>query len=63
MLVINKGIIVNMNYIRSIENGSCTMKNGRTLPVKIRESARIQQKWNNYLFTTIRREQQLRKDH
>ncbi len=59
-LFINKGVLVNMNYIRSIEDGSCCMINGRSLPVRIRDAAKIAQKWNDFLFSSIRREQTAR---
>ena len=53
-LSINKGILVNMDRIRMIEKGSCVMTDGTSFPVKVREAAKIEQKWQNYIFDQLR---------
>lgn len=52
-LSINKGVIVNMDYITSIKDRSCTMKNGEKYPIRIRECAKIEQLVQNYAFKKI----------
>lgn len=52
-LQINKGIMVNMEYIVSIENNICTMKNEQTLLVKVRDSMKIKENWYQYGFNQI----------
>ena len=53
-LVINKGIIVNLDRIRLIENGSCVMTDGTAFPIKIRQVSQIEQIWHNYIFDRLR---------
>ena len=53
-LVINKGIVVNMDRIRRIEKGVCTMVDGTVFSVKIRQGAKIEQAWHNYVFDSLR---------
>ena len=56
-LVINKGIVVNMNHINAIHKRDCVMNDGKTFPVRVRDSVTIAQTWRNYMFDSIRREQ------
>lgn len=53
-LSINKGIVVNMDYIKSIEDKNCLLKDGQTLPVKVRDSVKIRTMWQDYSFEKIR---------
>lgn len=59
-LQINKGIMVNMDYVVSIEANICTLKNGRTLPVKVRDSLKIKEIWYYYGFHQIHADQKRR---
>lgn len=60
-LQINKGIIVNMEHIVSIDDNICTLKSGQNLPVKIRGNLKIKEIWYHYGFEQIRTEQKRRK--
>lgn len=53
-LIINKGIVVNMDQIRRIEKGSCSMTDDTAFPIKVREAARIEQQWQNFMFDQLR---------
>ena len=53
-LLINKGIVVNMDYIRTIEERICVLSNGEQFPIKVRESAEIAKQWQDYCFAQIR---------
>ncbi|MBR1629564.1 MAG: DNA-binding response regulator, partial [Lachnospiraceae bacterium] len=53
-LMINKGIVVNMDRIRTIEKGSCTMTDGTVFPIKVRKASQITQTWQNYIFDSLR---------
>ena len=53
-LVINKGIIVNMDRIRRIERGTCLMTDGTIFPIRVRHGSRIEQAWQNYIFDSLR---------
>ena len=55
-MVINRGTAVNMDCISDIEDGCCVMKDGRKLPIKVREYGNIRRKWHEYRFEKIRAE-------
>ena len=40
-LSINKGIVVNMNYIESIEKNTAVMENGKILPISRRKQSEV----------------------
>lgn len=56
-LLVNKGIIVNMDHIENIKDRICLMNNGSAFPVKVRESAAIKKHWQDYNFDKIRKGQ------
>lgn len=60
-LQINKGIIVNMDYIVSIEDNTCTLENGQTLPLKVRDGLKIREIWYQYGFHQIHADQKRRR--
>lgn len=53
-LVVNKGIVVNMDQIRRIDKNSCSMTDGALFPIKVREAVQIEQQWQNYMFDQLR---------
>jgi DNA-binding LytR/AlgR family response regulator len=53
-LQINKGVLVNMDFVLSFENSVCVMKNKVRMPVKVRDSSKIKDSWLNYSFEQIR---------
>ena len=53
-LTVNRGILVNMDYIVRFENGVCVLKNGREYPVFTKKVKETEQKWQNYIFHRIR---------
>lgn len=56
---INKGIVVNIEYISHINQGSCIMKNGVIFPIRIRDVSTIESIIHSYNFQKIRKRQQL----
>ena len=52
-LLINKGILVNMDHIIKFENKTCLLTGGISLPVRVREYAQIEQTWLDYIFAQI----------
>ncbi len=54
---VNKGIAVNAEYILGFEMGCCTMENGAKFPVRVRDSAEIEQMARDYHFEKIRKRQ------
>jgi hypothetical protein len=53
-LLINKGIVVNMDHIKAIVDGVCIMDNGDRLPLKVRQMNNLRQTWQNYCFDKLR---------
>lgn len=58
LLAVNKGIVLNIDYIGSIENSLCVLHNGEKFPIKIRERARIEALIRDYIFKKLRQDQQ-----
>ena len=53
-LMINKGIMVNMDHIRDLSGSVATMVDGSTLPVRMRGQAAIVRAWRDYNFDKLR---------
>ena len=53
-LLINRGVIVNMDHIKEFKNGSCYLEGGIMMPSNIRNSKNLESIWHNYLFTKMR---------
>lgn len=56
-LLINKGIAVNADYILEFEKNCCIMESGAKFPVRVRDSAKVEQMARDYHFEQIRRRQ------
>lgn len=54
-LLINKGVLVNMRYIESMEGYSCILADGRRLPIKVRGKNSVEQAWWEYNFEKMGR--------
>ncbi len=59
-LSINRGILVNMDFIIRFEKGCCLLKNGGKYPVYTKKAKETEQKWQNYIFNRIRKSQKER---
>ena len=53
-LLILRGILVNMDCILDFNGGACHLKGGLRLPINVRNSRKIEQTWQNYVFSKIR---------
>ena len=56
-LPVNKGIIVNAEYILAFENTCCVMENGTRFPIRVRDRLQIEQAARDYHFGKIREHQ------
>lgn len=56
-ILINKGIIVNADYITDFENNCCIPENGARLPIRVRDRLKIEQTVRNHNFDKIRKKQ------
>ncbi len=58
-ITINKGIVVNADYILTFEDNCCIMENGIQFPVRVRDFLKIEQTVRKYHFMKIRERQSL----
>ena len=58
---VNRGIVLNADYIKDIEGSVCVTGNGERFPIKIREKTRIEQSIREYMFKKIRENEHTRK--
>ena len=56
-IFINKGIIVNADYITDFDNSRCIMENGACFPICVRDRLSIEQAVRDYNFGKIRKKQ------
>lgn len=61
-LPINKGIIVNAEYILEIEVNCCVLEDGAKFPIRICDHLKIEQAMRDYNFRKIRENQHHRKE-
>jgi len=54
---INKGILVNAEYVSDFENNSCLLEGGGRFPVRVREARKVEQAVRDYHFTKLREKQ------
>ncbi len=52
-LKINRGIVVNMDYITQMGIDTCVLQNGIRLPITIRQSTSIRAVYDNYVFDKL----------
>ena len=52
-LLLNKGVLVNMDHISGFDKNVCHLACGIQLPVRVRESSRIERLWQDYTFAQI----------
>ena len=52
-LRINRGIVVNMGWIVQMGRNTCTLRDGRQLPIAIRQSAAIRAAYDSYVFSVL----------
>lgn len=54
---VNKGIVLNADYIVTFENNCCIMENNARFPIRIRDRLKVEQAVRDYHFENIRRHQ------
>lgn len=55
-LMITRGVLVNMEYIQGFENQVCMLDNGMSFPFTKRKRKQLEQIWQNYIISGLRRE-------
>ncbi len=61
-LRINRGIVVNMDYIVQMGTDTCTLQDGSRLPIAVRQSAAIRAAYDNYVFDQLSRRKMYMED-
>lgn len=56
-IYINRGIIVNANYVFNFDNNNCILKGDIQLPIRIRDKNKIEKALQNYHFEQMRHKQ------
>lgn len=56
-LPVNKGIVINADYILEFDNNCCILENGTQFPIRVRDRLQIEQAARNYHFKKIRERQ------
>ena len=54
-LLCNRGLIVNMEHVATVENGAFVMKNGQTWPIRVRGRAQLLEQFAQYQIACLRR--------
>ena len=55
-LLILRGVIVNMDFIKSFRNGVCYLESGIEFPCNLRKEKQFTSTWQNYIFQKLRKE-------
>ena len=55
-LKINRGIIVNMDYIEQMQTNVCVLRDGSRFPIRTRHTAEVRSAYDNYIFEQISRQ-------
>ncbi|MBO4457486.1 MAG: response regulator transcription factor [Butyrivibrio sp.] len=57
-LSVIRGTLVNMDYITSLKDGSCSIVGDMQTPITLRKEKQLEQIWKNYVFNKIRNERE-----
>ncbi len=60
-LLVIRGILINMDYVRDIHNGICVLEGNISLPINVKKSKELEDTWQNYKFAKIRSRRKLRR--
>lgn len=55
-LIVNKGVVLNAEYILDFENSCCLLENGARFPIRQRDKLEIEQAVLDYRFDCLRRQ-------
>lgn len=61
-ILANRGVILNVEHIRSFGDCCCIMEGGIRLPLRVKDAGRVEQAVMDYNFETIRRRQTMGRD-
>ena len=58
-ITVNRGIVLNADYVENIEGTLCVMGNGTRFPIKVREKSDIEKRIREHMFNKLRTNQQI----
>ena len=61
-IAVNKGIVLNADYITGFEDNCCVTENGGRFPVRVRDRVQLEQMVRDYVVGNIRDEQRHRQE-
>lgn len=53
-LLVLRGVLVNMDYIKNMDGETCLLKDGTVLPINIKNARKLHATWQNYSLDCIR---------
>ncbi len=53
-LLVLRGVLVNMDFIKNMDDETCQLKDGTVLPINIKNARKLHDTWQNYTFDCIR---------
>lgn len=53
-MLINRGCLVNLSHVATMQGAQCTLDNGTVLPLKVRSAAELVQQWHSWCFQRLR---------
>lgn len=53
-MLINRGCLVNLPHVATMQGARCTLDNGTVLPLKVRSAAELVQQWHSWCFDKLR---------
>ncbi len=53
-LTCNRGLIINMEHVATVENGAFVMKNGQSWPIRVRGRAQLMEQFAQYQIARLR---------
>ena len=59
LITVNRGIVLNADYVENIEGTLCIMGNGTRFPIKVREKSDIEKRIREHMFNKLRTNQQI----
>lgn len=60
-LLVLRGVLVNMDYIKEMAGEICHLTSGMTLPISVKNAKNLASTWHNYVLDGIRAERKIRR--
>lgn len=61
-LLVLRGVLVNMDFIKNMDDETCQLKDGMIIPINIKNARKLRDIWQNYTLDSIRSGQRERRN-